>query len=55
LNVFKTYLRRLWHLEGTVGRATYALSGLAAFALKFAIDWSVAHFLFHREWRLINY
>lgn len=55
MNVFKTYLRRLWHLEGTVGRATYALGGLAAFALKFAIDWSVAHFIFHREWRLIYY
>lgn len=55
MNVFKTYLRRLWHLEGTVGRATYALGGLFAFALKFAIDWSIAHFVFHREWHLINY
>src|SRR3954451_4328502 len=47
--------KKLWRLEGTVGRATYALGGLFAFALKFGIDWSVAHFIFHRGWRLINY
>ncbi len=47
--------KKLWRLEGTIGPATYALCGLVAFALKFAIDWSVAHYLFQRPWRLVNY
>lgn len=53
--MFKNMFARLLHLEGTVGRATYAAGGLLAFALKFAIDWSVAHFVFHRGWSLVNY
>jgi hypothetical protein len=47
--------QRLWQLQGTVGRATYALGGLLAFGLKFGIDWSVAHYIFHRPWSLLNY
>jgi len=45
-----TLLRQLWRLEGTVGRATYALGGLFAFALKFAVDWSVAHVITGTTW-----
>jgi len=47
--------RRLWHLEGTVDRATYVIGGIVAFALKYAIDWSIATFVFHRTWTLMSY
>ena len=47
-------LRRLFRLEGTVGRREYAIAGIGGFALKFAVDWSIAH-AFGRTWRLINY
>ena len=35
-------LRRLWHLEGSVGRGAYALAGVAGFAVKFCVDWLIA-------------
>ena len=47
--------RRLWHLEGTVSRSTYAIGGIVAFALKYAIDWSVATLIFHRPWTPLSY
>jgi uncharacterized membrane protein YhaH (DUF805 family) len=47
-------LRKLLHVEGSVGRAAYAAAGLIGFAVKFCLDWSIAH-AFGREWRLINY
>ncbi|MEA2338179.1 MAG: hypothetical protein QOE82_2186 [Thermoanaerobaculia bacterium] len=47
--------RRLWHLEGTVSRSTYAIGGIVAFALKYAIDWSIATFIFHRHWTPLSY
>jgi len=47
--------RRLWHLEGSVSRSTYALGGLIAFAVKFAIDWSIAKLIFHYDWTPFSY
>ena len=40
---------------GTVGRAAYVITGLALFALKFGIDWTVAHVVFHRPWSPAEY
>src|SRR6266404_3689243 len=45
----------IWQWEGRVGRATYAAVGVAAFALKFFIDWVVVTRVFHRPWSLFNY
>jgi hypothetical protein len=45
----------IWQWEGRVDRATYALVGVAAFALKFLIDWLVVARVFHRSWSLLNY
>jgi hypothetical protein len=50
----RKWLRKLWRVEGTVGRATYAIAGFGGFALKFAVDWSIAHG-FGQPWRLLNY
>lgn len=47
-------LRRLLRVEGSVGRVAYAAAGLIGFAVKFCVDWSIAH-AFGRQWRLINY
>jgi uncharacterized membrane protein YhaH (DUF805 family) len=47
--------RRLWHLEGTVGRPVYAIGGIVAFVLKYAIDWSIATLIFHRIWTPLSY
>jgi uncharacterized membrane protein YhaH (DUF805 family) len=47
--------RRLWRLEGTVSRSTYAIGGVIAFALKYAIDWSIATLVFHRTWTPLSY
>jgi uncharacterized membrane protein YhaH (DUF805 family) len=51
----RSLLRRLWHLEGTVSRTTYAISGVVAFVLKYAIDWSIATLVFHRQWTPLSY
>jgi uncharacterized membrane protein YhaH (DUF805 family) len=48
-------LRRLWHLDGTVNRAAYALAGVGGFALKFAIDWSIARLIFNHTWTPLSY
>ena len=45
----------LWQWEGCVGRGTYALVGLGAFALKCLIDWEVVTRIFHRPWSLLSY
>src|SRR5882672_5338739 len=45
----------LWRLDGTVDRGTYALVGLAGFALKHNLDRLVATYVFHRPWELFNY
>jgi uncharacterized membrane protein YhaH (DUF805 family) len=47
--------RRLWRLEGTVDRPAYAIGGVIAFALKYAIDWSMATFIFYRSWTPLSY
>jgi uncharacterized membrane protein YhaH (DUF805 family) len=44
----------LWRFDG-VGRLTYVLAGVALFAIKFLIDWSLARFVFGRDWSLIEY
>jgi uncharacterized membrane protein YhaH (DUF805 family) len=48
-------LRRLWRLEGTLDRFAYLIGGVTAFALKYAIDWSIATLIFHRTWTPLNY
>lgn len=47
-------LRRLIRLEGTVSRGTYVACGLIGFAVKFAIDSSIAS-AFGRHWSPVNY
>ncbi|HUE55027.1 MAG TPA: DUF805 domain-containing protein, partial [Candidatus Udaeobacter sp.] len=44
-----------WQWEGRVNRATYATVGVAAFALKFPVDWLVVTRLFGRPWSLLSY
>jgi len=46
---------RLWRLEGTISRSTYVTGGVIAFALKYAIDWSIATLIFHRTWTPLSY
>jgi hypothetical protein len=38
-----------------VGRVTYLLAGAILFGLKFGIDWTVAHLVFHRPWFPADY
>ena len=45
----------LWHSSGTIDRETYAVVGLAGFALKHNLDRLVATLVFHRPWGLFNY
>ena len=45
----------LWTWEGRVDRATYATVGIAAFALKFLLDWLIVTRVFARHWTLLNY
>jgi uncharacterized membrane protein YhaH (DUF805 family) len=45
----------IWQWKGRVDRATYAAVGVAAFALKFFVDWVVVTRIFHRPWSLLNY
>lgn len=45
----------LWRWYGTVDRGTYALVGVAGFALKHNLDRLVASAVFHRPWSLFNY
>ena len=46
----KIRLSDIWSVNGTVDRGTYALVGLAGFALKHNIDRVVAFYGFHRGW-----
>lgn len=48
-------LRRLWKLEGSVGRGSYALAGIAGFALKFCVDWLIASAGFGVRWTPLSY
>ncbi|HKS24173.1 MAG TPA: hypothetical protein VJZ76_15345 [Thermoanaerobaculia bacterium] len=48
-------LRRLWNLEGSVGRGTYALAGIAGFAIKFCVDWLIASAGFGIRWTPLSY
>src|SRR5436305_4465578 len=48
-------LRRLWTLEGSVGRGSYLLAGMIAFAAKYAIDWTIASFVFGQRWTPLSY
>ncbi|HEX8154490.1 MAG TPA: hypothetical protein VF698_15255, partial [Thermoanaerobaculia bacterium] len=47
--------RRLWRLEGTVDRRTYLIGGVVGFALKYAIDWSIATRVFGARWSPLSY
>lgn len=48
-------LRRLWHLDGSVGRGSYALAGIAGFAIKFCVDWLIASAGFGVPWTPFSY
>jgi uncharacterized membrane protein YhaH (DUF805 family) len=45
----------LWSPKGTIDRGTYALVGIAGFAIKHNLDRIVATYGFHRPWSLFNY
>jgi hypothetical protein len=47
--------RKLWRLEGTIDRRTYAAGGAIALAIKFSIEWLVARFAFDRNWTPLHY
>ena len=44
-----------WHWEGRASRAAFITLGVAAFGLKFLIDWLVVTRVFDRPWSLWNY
>ena len=44
-----------WSWEGKVSRPAYAILGVAAFALKFLVDWLTVTRLFQRPWSIWNY
>ena len=46
---------RLWNLEGTVDRRSYAIGGVVGFLLKYMIDWSIARLVFGRPWSPLSY
>jgi hypothetical protein len=48
-------LSDLWRWDGTVDRGTYALIGVAGFAVKHNLDRLIATAVFHRKWGLFNY
>ena len=45
----------MWQWQGKVGRGSYAVVGLAAFLLKFLMDWLVVTRIFSRSWSLLSY
>jgi hypothetical protein len=51
----KISLRDLWRPAGTIDRGTYAVVGLAGFAIKHNLDRLVASYAFHRPWGFFNY
>lgn len=51
----KIALRDLWDPAGSIPRGTYALIGVAGFALKHNLDRVVAAYGFHRPWGFFNY
>jgi hypothetical protein len=51
----KITIRDLWHPAGTIDRRTYAVVGVAGFALKHNLDRLVSSYGFHRPWGLFNY
>lgn len=51
----KSLLARLWKLEGTVGRAEYAIAGVVGFLVKYVLDWSIARFTFGMRWTPLSY
>src|SRR5687768_16708638 len=53
--MFFTMLRKLWRLEGTVGRLTYLSAGVAGFALKYSIDWLMSLLFFEQQWSPFSY
>jgi hypothetical protein len=48
-------LSDLWQPAGTIDRGTYAIVGVAGFALKHNLDRLVASYGFHRPWGFFNY
>lgn len=50
-----TTLRRHLLACAPLGRAAYFLAGLVLLVIKFGIDWTVAHALFHRPWSPAEY
>ena len=50
-----TTIRILSLCSGTIGRAAYFLIGVTLLAIKFGIDCSVSHAVFHRPWSPAEY
>ena len=48
-------VENMWQWEGRIDRSTYATVGVAAFAVKFFVDWVVVTRAFGRQWSLLNY
>jgi uncharacterized membrane protein YhaH (DUF805 family) len=48
-------IRKLYKLEGTIAPAEYFVVGVLAFGIKYAIDWSIASFVFGRAWSPLSY
>jgi len=51
----KIKLSDLYRLDGTIDRAPYFTLGATLMVLKYCLDMSVSHFIFHRQWSFINY
>ncbi len=51
----KTKLSDFWRIDGTIGRAPYALIGLLLFAVKHNLDRFVAWKFFGRPWSVFSY
>ena len=45
----------LWTCRGKIDRAPYIVAGVLLFAIKFAIDWTIANVFFGENWSPINY
>lgn len=45
----------LYRFDGTIDRAAYFTLGASLMVVKYGLDMSVSHFIFHRSWSFIDY
>src|SRR5947207_1232286 len=45
----------LWTRRGVIDRVPYLVAGVTLFAIKFAIDWTIAKVFFGETWSPVNY